>query len=160
MKIISFVLPCLLVWLVVQPLLSQKHLNRRRLVWQIRRRSIASRRAGRSFLCRQRKGSATIANYRAVKRLMNGHCGDRTIRLVKITAGCCTKITSYVASLPAPAHGSAWCFLLSRAGSAAVFGDVCQPLSFLLVLRQFCKILLAKGCKIDDFAVKGFAQLR
>ncbi|EIQ23474.1 transposase [Shigella flexneri K-315] len=70
-------------WLVVQPLLSQKHLNRRRLVWQIRRRSIASRRAGRSFQCRQRKGSATIANYRAVKRLMNGHCGDGTIRLVK-----------------------------------------------------------------------------
>ena len=70
-------------WLVVQPLLSQMHLNRRRLVWQIRRRSIASRRAGRSFQCRQRKGSATIANYRAVKRLMNGHCGDGTIRLVK-----------------------------------------------------------------------------
>lgn len=118
-------------WLVVQPLLSQKHLNRRRLVWQIRRRSIASRRAGRSFLCRQRKGSATIANYRAVKRLMNGHCGDGTIRLVKITAGCCTKITSYVASLPAPAHGSVWCFLLSRAGSAAVFWR-CLPAAFLL----------------------------
>ncbi|MFP1559007.1 DUF333 domain-containing protein [Escherichia coli] len=31
---------------------------------------------GMLFQCRQRKGSATIANYRAVKPLMNGHCGD------------------------------------------------------------------------------------
>ncbi len=40
MKIISFVLPCLLVLAGCSTLLSQKHLNRRRLVWQIRRRSL------------------------------------------------------------------------------------------------------------------------
>ncbi|CSG13299.1 hypothetical protein HUSEC_10084 [Escherichia coli O104:H4 str. LB226692] len=51
-------------------------------------------------------------------------------------------------------------FCCVEQGQRLFFGDVRQPLSFLLVLRQFCKILLAKGCKIDDFAVKGFAQFR
>ena len=81
MKIISFVLPCLLV-LAGCSTPSQPEAPKPPQIG-IRRRTIASRRAGRSFQCRQRKGSATIANYRAVKRLMNGHCGGVTIRLVK-----------------------------------------------------------------------------
>ena len=83
MKIISFVLPCLLV-LAGCSTRSQPEAPKPPQIGMANPASVyASRRAGRSFLCRQRKGSATIANYRAVKRLMNGHCGDGTIRLVK-----------------------------------------------------------------------------
>ncbi len=82
MKIISFVLPCLLVWLVVQPLLSQKHLNRRRLVGK----------SGVGLLPAEGRDAHSSAEAQGVSnncKLPGGEtidewdCGDGTIRLVK-----------------------------------------------------------------------------
>lgn len=160
MKIISFVLPCLLV-LAGCSTPSQPEAPKPPQIGMANPASVYCQQKGGTLIPVQTAqgvsnncklpGGETIDEWALWRR--DHPAGEKT-------AGCCTKITSYVASRPAPAHGSAWCFLLSRAGSAAVFGDVRQPLSFLLVLRQFCKILLAKGCIIDDFAVKGFAQFR
>ncbi len=82
MKIISFVLPCLLVLLVVQPLLSQKHPNRRRLVWQ----------SGVGLLPAEVRDAHSSADSQGVSnncKLPGGETidewafGDGTIRLVK-----------------------------------------------------------------------------
>lgn len=82
MKIISFVLPCLLVWLVVQP--SQPEAPKPPQIGMANPASVYCQQKGGTLIPVQTaQGSATIANYRAVKRLMNGHCGDGTIRLVK-----------------------------------------------------------------------------
>ncbi len=90
MKIISFVLPCLLV-LAGCSTPSQPEAPKPPQIGMANPASVYCQQKGGTLIpvqtaqgvCRQRKGSATIANYRAVKRLMNGHCGDGTIRLVK-----------------------------------------------------------------------------
>lgn len=116
MKIISFALPCLLV-LAGCSTSSQPEAPKPPQIGMANPASVYCQQKGGTLIpVSTAQGAATIANYRAVKRLMNGHCGDGTIRLVKITAGCCTKITSYVASRPAPAHGSAWCFCCVEQG--------------------------------------------
>ncbi len=88
-------------WLVVQPLLSQS--TQTAADWYGKSGvGLLPAEGGTLIPVQTAQGVSNNCKLRAVKRLMNGHCGDGTIRLVKITAGCCTKITSYVASRPAP----------------------------------------------------------
>lgn len=83
MKIISFVLPCLLV-LAGCSTPSQPEAPKPPQIGMANPASVYCQQKGGTLIpVQQRKGSATIANYRAVKRLMNGHCGGVTIRLVK-----------------------------------------------------------------------------
>ncbi|EHC38315.1 hypothetical protein LTSEALA_2764 [Salmonella enterica subsp. enterica serovar Alachua str. R6-377] len=37
-------------------------------------------------------------------------------------------------------------------------GNIRQPFAFLMLLRKFCPVLLREVVKINQFAMKGFAQ--
>ena len=131
MKIISFVLPCLLVPAGCSTS-SQPEAPKPPQIGMANPASVYCQQKGGTLIPVQTaQGVSNNCKLPGGETIDEWALWRRTIRLVKITAGCCTKITSYVASRPAPAHGSAWCFLLRRAGSAAVFWR-CPPAAFLL----------------------------
>ncbi len=109
MKIISFVLPACWSRLVVQP--SQPEAPKPPQIGMANPASVYCQQKGGTLIPVQTaQGVSNNCKLPGGETIDEWALWRRTIRLVKITAGCCTKITSYVASLPAPAHGSVWCF--------------------------------------------------
>ncbi len=83
MKIISFALPCLLV-LAGCSTSSQPEAPKPPQIGMANPASVYCQQKGGTLIPVQTaQGVSNNCKLRAVKRLMNGHCGDGTIRLVK-----------------------------------------------------------------------------